>query len=172
MVGPGQRHGSATGGERRRRHGLAQRAADPVRDVRRLEHTQATDTETWTLRHDLSETALPLRRAGAFTPGTGVGGSSLLYGGMAWRFPEYDFIPRTAISARYGTDAIPDGATIQDWGISYADLAPFYDQFERTAGVGGRAGNINGRRARIVPCHRTASAWTSTGVCFSSGWPP
>jgi gluconate 2-dehydrogenase alpha chain len=112
--------------------------------IRRLEHTQATDAETWTLRHDRNETALPFRRAGAFTPGTGVGGSSLLYGGMAWRFPEYDFAPRTAITARYGAGAIPDGATIADWGLRYQDLAPYYDQFERMAGVGGRAGNING----------------------------
>ena len=80
--------------------------------IKRLEHTQAIETETWTLRHDLTETALPLRRAGAFTPGTGVGGSSLLYGGMAWRFPEYDFMPRTAITARYGAGAIPDRKSV------------------------------------------------------------
>jgi gluconate 2-dehydrogenase alpha chain len=116
--------------------------------IRRLEHTQHTDAETWTLRHNLGEMALPLRQAGAFTPGTGVGGSSLLYGGMAWRFPEYDFMPRTAIASRYGEDAMPLGSTIADWGIRYADLAPYYDQFEQMAGIAGQAGNLNGR---IVP---------------------
>lgn len=113
--------------------------------IRRLEHTQHTDAETWTLRHSLDETALPLRRAGAFTPGHGVGGSSLLYGGMAWRFPVYDFAPRAAIAARYGGDALPSGSTIADWGITYGDLAPYYDQFEQMAGIAGRAGNLNGQ---------------------------
>ena len=49
---------------------------------RRLTHTQDTATDTWTLRHDRTEQALPLRQAGAWTPGTGVGGSSMLYGGV------------------------------------------------------------------------------------------
>lgn len=116
--------------------------------IKRLDHTQRTDLETWTFRHDLSETALPLRRAGAFTPGHGVGGSSLLYGGMAWRFQAYDFTPRTSAVRRYGAAALPDGSTVADWGIGYQDLAPFYDKFERMAGVSGRAGNLTGR---IVP---------------------
>jgi gluconate 2-dehydrogenase alpha chain len=113
--------------------------------IRRLNYTQRTDLETWTLRHDEDEVALPLRRAGAFTPGAGVGGSSLLYGGMAWRFQAYDFAPRTAAAARYGPDAFPADSAIADWGISYEDLAPYYDQFERMAGVAGRAGNLAGQ---------------------------
>ncbi len=112
--------------------------------IRRLEHTQHTDLETWTLRHHEREMALPMRRAGAFTPGYGVGGSSLLYGGMAWRFPAYDFMPRTAITTRYGEGAMPAGSTIADWGISYQDLAPFYDRFEQMAGIAGQAGNVAG----------------------------
>ena len=34
--------------------------------------------------------------------------------------------------------------TIQDWGISYAELEPYYDKFEYTAAVSGKAGNIRG----------------------------
>ena len=35
--------------------------------------------------------------------------------------------------------------TIQDWGISYAELEPYYDKFEYTAAVSGKAGNIGGQ---------------------------
>ena len=35
--------------------------------------------------------------------------------------------------------------TIQDWGITYAELEPYYEKFEYTAGVSGRAGNLGGR---------------------------
>ena len=35
--------------------------------------------------------------------------------------------------------------TIQDWGITYAELEPYYDKFEYTAAVSGKAGNINGQ---------------------------
>jgi gluconate 2-dehydrogenase alpha chain len=34
--------------------------------------------------------------------------------------------------------------TIQDWGITYAELEPYYDKFEYTAGVSGKAGNLRG----------------------------
>ena len=34
--------------------------------------------------------------------------------------------------------------TNQDWGITYEDLEPYYDQFEHLYGVGGKAGNLNG----------------------------
>src|SRR5947208_1323333 len=35
--------------------------------------------------------------------------------------------------------------TIQDWGITYAELEPYYDKFEYMAGVSGKAGNIRGQ---------------------------
>src|SRR5258706_817436 len=38
--------------------------------------------------------------------------------------------------------------TIQDWGISYAELEPYYDRFEYVAGISGKAGNLKGK---VVP---------------------
>jgi gluconate 2-dehydrogenase alpha chain len=35
--------------------------------------------------------------------------------------------------------------TIQDWGITYAELEPYYDKFEYVAGVSGKAGNLQGK---------------------------
>jgi gluconate 2-dehydrogenase alpha chain len=136
--------GMERGPDRDARPGAFAGSRDELR-IKRLEHTQRTDAETWTLRHDENEVALPLRRAGAFTPGDGVGGSSLLYGGMAWRFQAHDFAPRASAVARYGAAALPAGSAVADWGITYQDLAPYYDAFERMAGVSGQAGNVAGR---------------------------
>src|SRR4051794_1484361 len=48
---------------------------DDLKYAVRQELFQDTQTETVTLRHSPSETALPLRRLGSFLPGTGVGGA-------------------------------------------------------------------------------------------------
>ena len=49
---------------------------------------------------------------------------------------------------RYGKSFIPADMTIQDWGITYAELEPYYDKFEYTAAVSGKAGNIKGQIQR------------------------
>jgi len=36
--------------------------------------------------------------------------------------------------------------TIQDWGISYDELEPYYDKFEYTAAISGKAGNLKADR--------------------------
>ncbi len=36
----------------------------------------------------------------------------------------------------------------QDWGFTYDELEPFYDRFEKTAGIAGKAGNLRGKRFR------------------------
>ncbi len=35
--------------------------------------------------------------------------------------------------------------TIQDWGITYDELEPYYDKFEYMAGIAGKAGNLKGQ---------------------------
>ena len=35
--------------------------------------------------------------------------------------------------------------SVQDWGITYDELEPYYERFERTAAVSGKAGNIRGQ---------------------------
>ena len=34
--------------------------------------------------------------------------------------------------------------TIQDWGVTYDELEPYYDRFEYLCGISGQAGNVNG----------------------------
>jgi gluconate 2-dehydrogenase alpha chain len=120
------------------------RKHDELKYKVRTDLMQDTSQETWTLRHDLLEQGLPLRYLGAFRPGTGVGGSSLLYAGAAGRYAPWNFDMRSQTIARYGPKAIPHDASIQDWGITYEDLEPYYDRHERMVGVAGRAGNIAG----------------------------
>jgi gluconate 2-dehydrogenase alpha chain len=100
--------------------------------------------ETWTFRNDLQGHALPVRELGAFLPANGVGGGTVHWNGMAWRFPDYFFEYRTHLEQRYGPDFLPEDTTIQDWGVTYAELEPYYTQWEKTFGIAGKAGNING----------------------------
>ena len=59
-----------------------------------------------------------------------VGGGTLSYGAMAWRFMRQDFRMRST----YGR---PEGSTLDDWPISYDDLEPYYEKAEWEIGVSG-----------------------------------
>jgi gluconate 2-dehydrogenase alpha chain len=69
---------------------------------------------------------------------TALGGNSVAWGAVAMRFYEHDFRVRSATVARYGEARIPAGSTLADWPLTYADLAPFYDEAESLLGVSGQ----------------------------------
>ena len=100
--------------------------------------------ETQTFRNSVNETALPIRDWGAFMPPNGVGGGGVHWNAQTWRFLESDFVMKSHLSERYGAGFLPDDMTIQDWGVTYADLEPHYDRFEYLCGTSGKAGNVNG----------------------------
>ena len=102
--------------------------------------------ETVTMRHDTSEAALPVRRFGAFLPGNGLGGAGTIWNGLTWRFLPSDHALRSHLSARYGKAAIPGDMTIADFAMSYDELEPYYDRFEKLCGVAGKAGNLRGQK--------------------------
>lgn len=114
----------------------------------RMRLMQDVSVETWTLRHSLQESALPLRYMGAFRPGNGVGGSGVHWGAQTWRFLPRDFTIRSSTIQRYGAAAIPSDVTIQDWGITYDEMEPYYDKFEKVAGTAGKAGVLNGNKVK------------------------
>jgi gluconate 2-dehydrogenase alpha chain len=66
------------------------------------------------------------------------------WSGHTWRWTDMEFKVRSMYEERYGKSFIPADMTIQDWGITYAELEPYYDKFEYTAAVSGKAGNIKG----------------------------
>src|SRR5580693_2403862 len=118
---------------------------DELRYVTRHDLMQNTARDTITVRNTPSQQALPMRRLGSFLPGEVVGGGAVHWSGHTWRWTDAEFKVRSIYEERYGKNFIPADMTIQDWGISYAELEPYYDKFEYTAAVSGKAGNLNGR---------------------------
>lgn len=104
--------------------------------------------ETTTFRNNTSQQALPSRDWNLNELGYNVGGSGTHWAGMAWRFTPFDFQPYSQTVARYGKQQIVPGLILQDWGVTYDELEPFYDRFEKIAGVSGKAGKLNGN---VVP---------------------
>ena len=100
---------------------------------------------TFTFRNKMDQTALPIRSWGAFMPPNGVGGGGVHWNAETWRFLPSDFVLRTHLTQRYGEKFIPQDCTIQDWGVTYHDLEPHYDQFEYLCGTSGAAGNLKGQ---------------------------
>ncbi|MEZ4495367.1 MAG: hypothetical protein R2845_00990 [Thermomicrobiales bacterium] len=105
---------------------------------------QDLSRNTITFRNNDGQTALPMREYGSFLPGNGVGGAMVHWNGQSWRFLDHFFNYRSHLEERYGPDFLPEDTTIQDWPMTYADIEPFYMQYEKTFGIGGVAGNING----------------------------
>jgi gluconate 2-dehydrogenase alpha chain len=121
---------------------------DELRYPVRLELMQDNSIDTITFRNAPDELALPIRRFGAFLPGEGVGGSSIHWGALHWRFLPSDFRIRTVLTEKYGASAIPDTMTIADWPFTFDEIEPFYDRFDKLCGASGQAGNLRGK---IVP---------------------
>ena len=117
---------------------------DELKYDRHSDIFQNLSRETITFRNNLRETALPMRELGSFKPGEIVGGTALHWGCNARRFTPYDFEIRSNIEAKHGKTFFPGDCTSQDWGVSYEEFEPYYDQFEHIYGVGGKAGNLNG----------------------------
>ena len=100
--------------------------------------------ETLSFRNAMNETALPMRLLGSFLPASGVGGAGIHWNGQTWRFLPTDFVARTHNIQRYGK--LPDdNMTVQDWGVTYDELEPYYDKFEYLCGISGKAGNLKGQ---------------------------
>jgi gluconate 2-dehydrogenase alpha chain len=119
---------------------------DDLKYAVRQELFQDTQLETVSLRHTPGETALPIRRLGAFLPGIGTGGAGAHWNGQTWRLLPSDHGLRTHLENRYGKNAIPAEMTIEDFPVSYDDLEPYYDRFEKLLGVSGKAGNLRGQK--------------------------
>jgi gluconate 2-dehydrogenase alpha chain len=118
---------------------------DELRYAVRHELFQNPERDTLTFRNRPGDTALPMRRLGSFLPGEGVGGAGVHWNGITWRWTATDHAIRSHYEQRYGKAFIPPDMPLQDWPMTYQELEPYYDKFERTAGVSGKAGNIRGQ---------------------------
>ena len=106
---------------------------------------QDNTREPVTFRNNTSQTGLPVRRWESFLPGTGLGGSMVHWNGQTFRFQANDFELATRTRERYGKGFLDPDLTIQDWGVTYDELEPYYDRFEYLLGTSGKAGNLNGQ---------------------------
>jgi gluconate 2-dehydrogenase alpha chain len=97
-----------------------------------------------TFRNKPDQTALPVRTWGAFMLGNGAGGAGVHWNAETWRFLPTDFILRSHLTQRYGAKFLPEDMTIQDWGVTFEELEPHYDEFEYLCGTSGQAGNLKG----------------------------
>ena len=64
---------------------------DELRYVVRHELMQNAARDTLTIRNNVSQEALPMRRLGSFLPGEGVGGSATHWSGHTWRWTDMEF---------------------------------------------------------------------------------
>jgi choline dehydrogenase-like flavoprotein len=85
------------------------------------------------------------REAMTFLQGTGLGGSGAHWNGQTWCFQAADVNYKTHIEQRYGKKILDPDLRIQDWGVTYQELEPYYVRFEYLLGVCGKAGNIKGK---------------------------
>jgi gluconate 2-dehydrogenase alpha chain len=112
----------------------------------RLKMMQDASRETVTFRHNVSQKALPIRQFASFLPGTGVGGAGEHWNGVFPRnLPDF-FRVLTQTKERFGAARLPEGHSIQDWGITYEELEPYYTRVDHLLGISGKAGNLRGQR--------------------------
>ena len=106
---------------------------------------QNLSKETVTIRHTPADVAVPYRQHGSFLLGDGVGGAGVHWNGHHWRALPADLQLRSTYEARYGKKFIPEGMYLQDFGVTYDELEPHFDQFEKICGTSGKAGNVKGQ---------------------------
>jgi gluconate 2-dehydrogenase alpha chain len=121
------------------------RIADELKYGVRGDLWQPLANETVTIRHGIQDTAAPYRKYGSFILGNGIGGAGTHWNGQLWRASPEDLRLRTHIEQRYGKKFIPADMTIQDYPVTFEELEPHFDHFEKVCGVSGIAGNLHGQ---------------------------
>lgn len=112
---------------------------------------QDLSKESITFRNTEAMQALPMRKLGSFMLGDGLGGSGVHWNGMNLRFFPYDFQIKTLTKERYG-DKLSKDYLLQDWGLTYDQLEPYYAKFEQIIGVSGEAKSpFDGKRSTPYP---------------------
>jgi len=161
-------------------------SVDELRGAIRKRLFQNLSQSTLTIRNTIDQTALPYRQLAAFLPGEGVGGAGLHWSGCHFRVSPDDLRLRSAVIEKYGEKFIPEGMNLQDYGVSYAELEPFFDKAEKVFGTSGVAYTINGKVTGngnvfaadrssdfpLPPMQDTFSAQTFRNACSEAGYHP
>lgn len=111
----------------------------------RMRMLQNIAEETMTHRHTIRDTAAPVRQWGHARIGTGTGGGGEHWAGVANRYPADTFTLATALRERFSASRLPENLSVQNWGFTWKDIEPYYTRVEEMLGIGGKAGNIQGK---------------------------
>ncbi|GAB4073790.1 GMC family oxidoreductase [Barrientosiimonas marina] len=117
----------------------------------RYELMQDLSKETVTARSHIDNTARPVRNNSDARLGTDTGGAGVHWNGVSFRWLPYDFEIYSKTVEKYGKEKIPKDCTIKDWGITYDELEPYYDKFEKMAGISGEENPIGPERSDKYP---------------------
>jgi gluconate 2-dehydrogenase alpha chain len=119
----------------------------------RLRMMQDASKETVTFRHASKDKALPLRQFASFLPGDGVGGAGEHWNASTPRFLPDVFDIHTRTTGRYGASRLPENHSVQDWGIKWDEIEPWYTKAEQLLGCSGTAGadRFEGKRSAGFP---------------------
>ena len=117
----------------------------------RKELMQKLNKDTLTFRNTLSDVAKPVREENKLVLGTGTGGGGAHWGAQAYRYFPYDFEIRSKTIERYGEGKIPADMTIQDWGLTYDEIEPYYTKYELMGGISGEPDPLGGPRSADYP---------------------
>jgi choline dehydrogenase-like flavoprotein len=123
--------------------------------------TVEEEPRTWRPSPDVQAETLPIG-VQLFANAMCVGGGTVHYSGLSWRFHESDF--------RVLSEEGPvDGASLADWPIDYAEMEPWYERAEWEIGVSGRgwANPYDPPRRRDYPLPPVAR--TSAGAILERG---
>jgi gluconate 2-dehydrogenase alpha chain len=85
-----------------------------------------------------------------------VGGAGFHWNGMMYRNLPEELEMRTHHEQKYGKKFIPEDMTIQDHGVTYKELEPFYDFSEKVMAVPARPAISRARSSRRQPAGRRA----------------
>jgi gluconate 2-dehydrogenase alpha chain len=107
---------------------------------------QDPSQQTVTLRHNSRQRAHPIRQYGSFLPASGVGGAGEHWNGACPRALPDTFELLTRTVERYGAKKLPPDHSVQDWGVTYGDVEPYYSRVDLLLGVSGKSGNLRGKR--------------------------
>jgi gluconate 2-dehydrogenase alpha chain len=100
-----------------------------------------------TTRASAKDRANPIRQFGTFPwVGYGMGGSSDHWGATSPRFMPEAFEIATHLKQLHGASNLPANNLIQDYGITWKEIEPYYTRAEEMMGTSGKAGNINGKK--------------------------
>ena len=132
--------------------GAAHSPTEYANGMDELEHSihfrmmQDLSLETVTIRHSTNDRAYPVRQHGSFLPGTGVGGAGEHWSAVFPRFLPDAFELYSRTVEKYGAARLPEDHALQDWGVTYDALEPYYMRAENLLGISGKAGNIRGEK--------------------------